>query len=186
MNRHSFVWKLLSAIYQFSFIYSNASYLPRRQPLVMFVSPASLTARLFPLTPACRQDNTPTLSSLQNWTSSFITSAVRASIPHFTFYCKLNQFRKTMKHLSLLSGPRGLTFTWWGCYGLCPRHKPAELAHSFLYCSCVCFCLFGLFNCISFHKFSQQLSVFSLFFRSYLYLIGPFNYMSLYESLLQP
>ena len=25
----------------------------------------------------------------------------------------------------------GLTFTWWGCYGLCLRCKPAELAHSF-------------------------------------------------------
>ena len=37
-----------------------------------------------------------------------------------------------------------------------------ELAHSFLFCSCVCFCLFGPFNCISFQKFSQQLSIFSL------------------------
>ena len=41
-------------------------------------------------------------------------------------------------------------------------HKPAELAHSFLLCSCVYFCLYDLFNCISFHKFSRQLSVFSL------------------------
>ena len=22
-------------------------------------------------------------------------------------------------------------FSWWGCHGLCLRHKPAELAHSF-------------------------------------------------------
>ena len=27
--------------------------------------------------------------------------------------------------------PCGLTLTWWGCYGLCPWHKPTELAHSF-------------------------------------------------------
>ena len=27
--------------------------------------------------------------------------------------------------------PRGLTFTWWGCCGLCQRHKPTELAHPF-------------------------------------------------------
>ena len=27
--------------------------------------------------------------------------------------------------------PRGLTFSWWGHYGLCPRHKPTELAPSF-------------------------------------------------------
>ena len=59
-------------------------------------------------------------------------------------------------------GPRGLTFTWWGCCGLCVRHKPTELAHSFLFCSCVCFCLYDPFNCISFHKFSRQLSAFSL------------------------
>ena len=59
-------------------------------------------------------------------------------------------------------GPRWLTFTWWGCCGLCQRHKPTELAHSFLFCSCVCFCLYGPFNCISFHKFSRQLSDFSL------------------------
>ena len=57
--------------------------------------------------------------------------------------------------------PRGLTL-WWGCYGLCLTHKPTELAHSFLFCSCVCFCLYGPFNCISFHKSSRQLSAFSL------------------------
>ena len=58
--------------------------------------------------------------------------------------------------------PRGLTFTWWGCHGLCLRHKLNELAHSFLLCSCVCFCLYGPFNFISFLEFSRQLSVFSL------------------------
>ena len=59
--------------------------------------------------------------------------------------------------------PDGLTFMWWGCYGLCLWHKPTELAHSFLLCSCVCFCLCDPFNCILFHKFSwRQLSAFSL------------------------
>ena len=29
--------------------------------------------------------------------------------------------------------PHGLTFSWLGCYGLCNRHRPAELAHSFYY-----------------------------------------------------
>ena len=28
-------------------------------------------------------------------------------------------------------GPSGLIFTRWRCYGLCPRHKKSELAHSF-------------------------------------------------------
>ena len=56
--------------------------------------------------------------------------------------------------------PNGHAFAWWGCCGLCLRHKPTELAHSFLFCSCVCFCLYGPFNCISFHKFSRQHSAF--------------------------
>ena len=41
-------------------------------------------------------------------------------------------------------------------------HKPTELAHSFLICSYVYFRLYGSFNCISFHEFSQQISVFWL------------------------
>ena len=64
--------------------------------------------------------------------------------------------------LSFIYCPRRLTFTWWGCCGLYQRHKPTDFAHSFLFRSCVCFCLHGPFNCISFHKFSQQLSAFSL------------------------
>ena len=35
--------------------------------------------------------------------------------------------------------------------------KPTKLAHSFSFCSCVYFCLYSPFNCISFHKFSPQL-----------------------------
>ena len=37
-----------------------------------------------------------------------------------------------------------------------------SLAPPFLFCSGVCFCLYSPFNCISFHKFSRQLSAFSL------------------------
>ena len=58
--------------------------------------------------------------------------------------------------------PSGLTFTGWRHCDLCQRHEPTELVHSFLVCSCVYFCLDGPFNCISFHKFSCQLSAFSL------------------------
>ena len=56
----------------------------------------------------------------------------------------------------------GLIFTWWGCCGLCLCHKPTELAHSFLFRSCICFYLYGPFDCISFHQVSKQLSVFLL------------------------
>ena len=37
-----------------------------------------------------------------------------------------------------------------------------NLPTPFLFCSCVYFCPYGPFDCISFHKFSQQLSVFRL------------------------
>ena len=68
----------------------------------------------------------------------------------------------TNKWTFKIACPCRLTFTWWGCSGLCFWHKPTELAHSFLFCCCVCFCFSGPLNCISFHKFSRQLSVFSL------------------------
>ena len=64
-------------------------------------------------------------------------------------------------HPVLVSCPHGLTVTWWGCCGSCLWHEPTELAHSSLFCSCACFYLYCLFNCISFRKFSQQLSAFS-------------------------
>ena len=60
------------------------------------------------------------------------------------------------------TGPPRITFTWWGCCGSCLWHKPAKLVHSYLFCSCVRFCLYCPFNCISFHKISPQLSAFSL------------------------
>ena len=83
--------------------------------------------------------------------------------------------------------PRWLTFSWWGPYGLYLWHELTELAHSFLFCSRIYFCLYGHFNCISFRKFFRQLLRFlTLFFRSYLCLIGTFKYISLYESLLPP
>ena len=64
-----------------------------------------------------------------------------------------------LEPICLVISTRGLTFTWWGCYALCFRHKPTVLAHSFLFCVC---CLYGPSNCISFPKFSRQLSAFLL------------------------
>ena len=37
-----------------------------------------------------------------------------------------------------------------------------SLPTSFLFCSCVYFCLYGPFSCISFHKFSRHLYIFWL------------------------
>ena len=64
--------------------------------------------------------------------------------------------------LLLPLGLCGLIFTLWECCGLCFQYYPTELAHSFLFCFCV------------------------YFFRTHFCLIGPFNYISLCESLLQP
>ena len=63
-------------------------------------------------------------------------------------------------------------------------HKPTERAHSFLFCSCVYFCLYGTFNCILFHTFSKKLSVFSLCSSGLNSAISVLSIISLYESLL--
>ena len=60
----------------------------------------------------------------------------------------------------LSDSPSRLTFSRWGCYRWCLSHKPS--LPTLLFCSCVYFCLYGPFNCISIHKFSQQLSTFLL------------------------
>ena len=57
---------------------------------------------------------------------------------------------------------RELTFTWWGCWCLCPLHKPAESDHPFSFSFCVCFYRYGPFNCILVHKLSRRLFTFSL------------------------
>ena len=81
---------------------------------------------------------------------------------------------------------RGLTFSWWRCYGLCLRHKPTELAYSFSFCSCVCFCLYGPFNCISFHELFRHLSAFSLCSSGLISALLVLSAVYVYESLPQP
>ena len=58
----------------------------------------------------------------------------------------------------------------------------------FVVCTCVGFCLYGPFNYISLHKFSWQLSVFSLCSSGLIsaLLLLSTVYIPLYESLLQP
>ena len=86
---------------------------------------------------------------------------------------------------SCICSPCGLTFRWWGCYCLCQRHKPTNLAHSFSYAVLVSISVFLALSTvfhfmnspdnfpfshsiflvyISFHKFSRQLSILSLYF----------------------
>ena len=87
------------------------------------------------------------------------------------------------------SRPSRLTFRWWRCYGLCQRHKPTELAHSFFFFYSVLASV-SVFMFLSsvFHSINSPDK--SLFSRSVLTgffccLIGPFNYITLYKSLLR-
>ena len=52
-----------------------------------------------------------------------------------------------------------------------------------LFYYCVYFCLYASFNCISFHEISRQFSTFSLCTSR---LIGPFNYISIHDSISSP
>ena len=83
--------------------------------------------------------------------------------------------------VSLQDCLQGLTFMWWGHCSLCLWHKLTKLALSFLFCSCVCFCLYEPYNCISFHKFSRQLCLFSLCSPGLIFL--PYWSFQLYISL---
>ena len=83
------------------------------------------------------------------------------------------------------SSPRA-HFSWWGCYGLRPRHKPTEFAHSF-YSVLVSVSVFMALSTVFHSMNSPDISPLSHSVRLVLFcLIGPFNYISLYESLLQP
>ena len=92
-------------------------------------------------------------------------------------------FKKISKESSFVtqSVPHSLTFMWWGCCGLFLCHKPTELAHSFFF-----FCLYGPFNCISFHELYWQLSAFSPCSSGRISALLVFSTIYLYESLPQP
>ena len=99
---------------------------------------------------------------VSNGKRSLMTRNVSCSqIKQITFIRMLDSdWNHRSYHQVRTPGLCGLIVTWWGCYALCLWHKLSELAHSLLFCSCVYFCLYGPFNCISFRKFSRQLSVF--------------------------
>ena len=46
--------------------------------------------------------------------------AIGQEMPHFCFSLSSNPNY-------IHSSPRGLTFSWWGCYSLCHRLKPTKL-----------------------------------------------------------
>ena len=58
--------------------------------------------------------------------------------------------------------PRRLTFTWWGCCGLCQDINQPNLPTPFYSVLVPISVFYSPFNCISFYKFFRQLSAFSL------------------------
>ena len=92
--------------------------------------------------------------------------SVHTSIGHFLTQSQghmvIWQWSKVSTYFPLFERPCGLTLSWWGRYGLRPGPKNTRACPLFLFCSCVCFCPYGLFNFILLHKFSRQLSAFSL------------------------
>ena len=98
-----------------------------------------------------------TKEKMTNWKLSCADSCCR----HYTDGMLHRGVRSSVWNYSLAVVPKGspsrggdVTVHVW--------HKPAELTHSSLFCSCVYFCLYGPFNCFSFHKLSRQFSVFWL------------------------
>ena len=113
--------------------------------------------------------------------------AIQSLLDLNTFYdlCYVNVFLLII-HLSSYPSPRGFAFTWWGCYGLCPRHKPTELAHSF-YFVLVYVSVFMALSTI-FHSINSpdNSPLSHCVLQALFYLIGPLNYIPLHESLPQP
>ena len=86
-----------------------------------------------------------------------------------------------------VASPRELTFTWWGCCGLCLWHKPTELSHSFFILFLCLFLFLWPFDRILVHKFSQQLSAFVLCSSCHISaLLVIWTTIVIYESLPQP
>ena len=107
--------------------------------------------------------------------AAFGSTGFRSRTKRGSYFIVRHLLSETQRHraavwVPMISPSRGGDVTVYVC------HKSTELAHSFLFCSCVCFCLYGPFNCISFHKFSRQLSAFSLCSSSLISaFIGPFD-----------
>ena len=122
------------------------------------------------------------------------SSATLESEPFYShvMQCTVKSCQFHIKRLALRVSracPRGISFTWWGCYSLCFRHKSIQLPTPF-YSVLVSILVFMAFSTV-FHSmispddslFSYSvLPVFSLLF----FFFCLFNYISLCESLLQP
>ena len=127
---------------------------------------------------------------------SYFLSFLEVFRSFFLSFCLSPPFLPFILSVSVLSSfhsvrlsfcrPRGLTFTWWGCCGLCLTRTNRACPLLFL----LFLCLFLSLSLFQLHFIPQILPTthrfLTLLVRSYLCFIGPFNCMSFYESLLQP
>ena len=105
------------------------------------------------------------------WLCTRIPTAF-VSDPVFLFFTKFSVSAKIIENVLASSPSRGggvIFYIWW--------HKATELSTSLYSIIGVCFCLYGPFNYVLFHKFSEQI------LRSYFYLDIPFNYIPIFDSL---
>ena len=70
-----------------------------------------------------------------------------AGVFFFFLYCFINPMQEIQD--TVHGHPRRLAFTWWGCCRSCLWHKPAELVHTFVFCSCVFMALSTVFHSIN-------------------------------------
>ena len=123
-------------------------------------------------------------SLLELWPGWSCFSVPKALYVLTTLFLQL--FARTVR-----PGLLALTFTWWGCCGLCPRPKPTDLTDvlfaSSIFMSVFFFFLYGLFN--FFHSINPpdnsllSHSVF-FFFLSYLFLSTIYLFMKVYLALI--
>ena len=113
--------------------------------------------------------------------SPFVDSSTSLFFFFFYHYCRIFLLLHIQKSSSVSSSS-----SLWGHYGLCPRSKPTELAPSFFV---LLLCLFLSLWPFQLYFIPQTpplptttLRLLTLFFRFFSCLIGPFNYIPLYES----
>ena len=100
--------------------------------------------------PVCKTSNREGPTCMDCFVNFFYRCQLFLCCCFFTFFNNFNSFGVPVGSPS--RGGDIAVYVW---------HKPTKLACS-LFCSCVCFWLYGPFSCSSFCTFSQQLIIFSL------------------------
>ena len=101
------------------------------------------------------------ISRWDEWSITFCYSTSHPpTIPNHTMLHCASLYPAHLQAWSVLISPRGLTFPWWGCYGLCLTYTNWACPLLSILFLCLFFSVCP-FNCILFHKSSRQLSIFT-------------------------